>query len=52
MDVVLGLLEDTLLLHVLNMYGLNLHADYTQLSFSLTHFTDDVLCGDLVVAGK
>lgn len=49
LDVVLGLLEDTLLLHVLNVYGLNLHADFTQFRVSLTHFADDVLGGDLVV---
>ena len=52
LDVVLGLLEDTLLLHILNVYGLNLHADFTQLGVSLTHFSDDILGGDLVVAGK
>jgi len=51
-DVVLGLLEDALFLHVLNFYGLNLYADFTQLSYSLTNFTDDFLGGDLVVAGK
>ena len=52
LDVVLGLLEDTLLLHVLNVHCLNLHADFTQLGVSLTHFADDVFGGDLVVAGK
>ena len=52
LDVVLGLLEDSLLLQVLNMHGLNLHVDFTQFRVSLTYFTDNIFCGDLVVATK
>ena len=52
LDVVLGLLEDSLLLHILNMHSLNLHVNFTQLRVPLTYFADDVLGGDLVVAAK
>ena len=52
LDVVLGLLEDSLLLQVLYVHSFHLHVDFTQLRVPLTYFTDDVLGGDLVVAGK
>ncbi len=52
LDVVLGLLEDSLLLHVLYVYSLHLHVDFTQLCVPLTYFTDYILGSDLVVAGQ